>query len=168
MWEFETDDAYQMDLDWAAKFIRDEIEPLQYVLDDPLDLKDPLRNALIRPLQEKVRDRGLWATHLGPELGGKGHGQVKLALLNEILGGVPLAPIIFGCQAPDTGNPEILAHCGSDEQPLLVSGLCAVAYGRRRPTAVQPLRQGREHRRAAGRDGVARPVHCRECFAHPA
>jgi acyl-CoA dehydrogenase len=115
MWEFETDDAYQEDLDWAAAFVRDEIEPLQYVIDNPLDLKDPVRNALVRPLQDKVRERGLWATHLGPELGGKGHGQVKLALLNEILGGVPLAPIIFGCQAPDTGNAEILAHYGSEE-----------------------------------------------------
>jgi len=115
MWEFETDDAYQEDLDWAAAFVRYEIEPLQYVVDNPLDLKDPVRNALVRPLQDKVRERGLWATHLGPELGGKGHGQVKLALLNEILGGVPLAPIIFGCQAPDTGNAEILAHYGSEE-----------------------------------------------------
>jgi acyl-CoA dehydrogenase len=115
MWEFETDDAYQEDLDWAAAFVRDEIEPLQYVVDNPLDLNDPVRNALIRPLQDKVRERGLWATHLGPDLGGKGHGQVKLALLNEILGGVPLAPIIFGCQAPDTGNAEILAHYGSEE-----------------------------------------------------
>jgi acyl-CoA dehydrogenase len=115
MWEFETDDVYQEDLNWAAEFIRDEIEPLHYVLDNPLDLKDPVRNALIRPLQERVRERGLWATHLGPELGGKGHGQVKLALLNEILGGVPLAPIILGCQAPDTGNAEILAHYGTEE-----------------------------------------------------
>lgn len=41
--------------------------------------------ALLRPLQQKVRDRGLWACHLGPELGGRGYSQVKLALLNEIL-----------------------------------------------------------------------------------
>jgi acyl-CoA dehydrogenase len=103
------------DLDWAAAIVGDEIEPLQYVVVNPLDLKDPVRNALVRPRQDKVRERGLWATRLGPELSGKGHGQVKLALLNEILGGVPLGPIIFGCQAPDTGNAEILAHCGSDE-----------------------------------------------------
>src|SRR5207344_1064056 len=74
---------------------------------------------------QQVKDRGLWATHLGPDLGGKGHGQVKLALLNEILGGVPIAPIVFGCQAPDSGNAEILAHFGTEDhkrkylQPLL-------------------------------------------------
>src|SRR5690606_6550708 len=49
-------------------------------------------------------------------LGGAGYGQVKLALLNEILGRSGWAPIIFGCQAPDTGNAEILAHYGTPEQ----------------------------------------------------
>jgi acyl-CoA dehydrogenase len=63
-----------------------------------------------------VRRRELWATHLGPELGGQGYGQVKLALLNEILGRSQWAPIVFGCQAPDTGNAEIIAHYGTPEQ----------------------------------------------------
>ena len=63
-----------------------------------------------------MRERGLWACHLGPELGGPGYGQVKLALLNEILGRARCAPIIFGCQAPDSGNGEILAHYGTPEQ----------------------------------------------------
>ncbi|MEU4455614.1 acyl-CoA dehydrogenase family protein, partial [Nocardioides sp. NPDC023903] len=70
----------------------------------------------IDPLKERVREQGLWATHLGPDLGGQGYGQLKLALLNEILGRSSWAPIVFGCQAPDTGNAEILAHFGSAEQ----------------------------------------------------
>jgi acyl-CoA dehydrogenase len=41
---------------------------------------------------------------------------VKLALLNEILGRSMWAPNIFGCQAPDSGNAEILAHYGTEEQ----------------------------------------------------
>ena len=56
---------------------------------------------------------------MGPELGGKGYGQLKLALLNEILGLSSWAPIIFGTQAPDTGNAEIIAHYGTDEQKEL-------------------------------------------------
>ncbi|WP_410050165.1 acyl-CoA dehydrogenase family protein [Actinomadura sp. CNU-125] len=60
--------------------------------------------------------QGLWATHLGPELGGQGFGQLKLALLNEILGRSPWASHVFGCQAPDTGNAEIIAHYGTEEQ----------------------------------------------------
>ena len=63
-----------------------------------------------------MRAHGLWATHLRPELGGEGHGQVKLCLLNEILGRSSWAPIVFGCQAPDTGNAEILAHYGTTAQ----------------------------------------------------
>ena len=63
-----------------------------------------------------MRRQGLWATHLGPELGGQGYGQLKLALLNEILGRSQWASIVFGCQAPDTGNAEIIAHYGTPEQ----------------------------------------------------
>ncbi|HEY3833752.1 MAG TPA: acyl-CoA dehydrogenase family protein, partial [Acidimicrobiia bacterium] len=58
----------------------------------------------------------LWACHLGPDLGGLGYGQTKLALINEILGRSTFAPMTFGCQAPDSGNAEILAHYGTDEQ----------------------------------------------------
>ena len=125
MWDFETDAAYQADLDWADNFVRQEVEPLEFVIPHVLDVSDPVRQELIPPLQEAVRARGLWATHLGPELGGQGHGQVKLGLLNEILGRSGMASIIFGCQAPDTGNAEIIAHYGTEEhkkkylQPLL-------------------------------------------------
>jgi alkylation response protein AidB-like acyl-CoA dehydrogenase len=41
---------------------------------------------------------------------------LKLALMNEILGRSRWAPTIFGCQAPDSGNAEILAHFGSPAQ----------------------------------------------------
>jgi acyl-CoA dehydrogenase len=116
-WDFETDPEYQKVLDWAAEFVREEIEPLDLVF--PHQQFTPLddnRRKVIDPLKEEVRRRGLWATHLGPELGGQGHGQLKLALLNEILGRSQWAPIIFGCQAPDTGNAEIIAHYGTDHQ----------------------------------------------------
>jgi acyl-CoA dehydrogenase len=125
MWNFETDPDYQRDLDWADNFVREEIEPLEFILPNVLDISDPIRQELVPPLQTKVKERGLWATHLGPMLGGQGHGQVKLALLNEILGRAPTSSIFFGCQAPDTGNAEILAHYGTEEhkqrylQPLL-------------------------------------------------
>ena len=115
-WDFATDDAYQAQLDWVDRFVREEVEPLDLVLGHPCDVRDPRRNALVRPLQRQVRERGLWACHLGPELGGQGYGQVKLALLNEILGRSSYGPTVFGCQAPDSGNAEILAHFGTPEQ----------------------------------------------------
>ncbi|MFZ8302573.1 acyl-CoA dehydrogenase family protein, partial [Staphylococcus aureus] len=45
-----------------------------------------------------------------------GYGQVKLALLNEIIGRSSYGPTVFGCQAPDSGNAEILAHYGTKAQ----------------------------------------------------
>ena len=115
-WDFETDPEYQEELDWVADFVKEEVEPLGFLIKHGYDMNDPVRNELIPPLQEKVKARGLWACHLGPELGGKGYGQVKLALLNEILGRAAWASIVFGCQAPDSGNAEILAHYGTPEQ----------------------------------------------------
>ena len=115
-WDFETEPEFQKDLDWIDKFVREEVEPLDYVLGHPYDVRDPKRNKLVRPLQAEVRKRKLWACHLGPELGGQGYGQIKLALMNEILGRSRFAPIVFGCQAPDSGNAEILAHYGTPEQ----------------------------------------------------
>jgi len=124
-WEFETDPEYQRELDWVDDFVTTEVEPLEHVIRHAWDMSDPVRQKLIPPLQQQVRERGLWACHLGPHLGGPGYGQVKLALLNEILGRTHAGPIVFGCQAPDSGNAEILAHYGTDDlkkrylEPLL-------------------------------------------------
>ena len=115
-WDFETDPEFQQKLDWIDAFVRDEVEPLDRLAIHPYDVKNPVRNKLVRPLQEEVKRQKLWACHLGPELGGQGYGQLKLGLMNEILGRSHFAPVVFGCQAPDTGNAEIIAHYGTAEQ----------------------------------------------------
>ncbi|MEI8001658.1 MAG: acyl-CoA dehydrogenase family protein [Actinomycetes bacterium] len=116
-WDFETDPEYQQQLDWVDEFVREEVEPLDYVFAHlQFEPMTPQMRSIIDPLKDEVRRRGLWATHLGPELGGQGYGQLKLALLNEILGRTLWASVVFGCQAPDTGNAEIIAHYGTDEQ----------------------------------------------------
>jgi len=116
-WDFETDPEYQAKLDWADTFVREEVEPLDYVFPHMQFVPmTPEMRAIIDPLKDQVRAQGLWATHLGPELGGQGHGQLKLALLNEILGRTLWASNVFGTQAPDTGNAEIIAHYGTPEQ----------------------------------------------------
>src|SRR3954447_21679955 len=117
MWDFETEPEFQEKLDWIDQFLTEKIEPIDLVFPGlayhPLEGK--LRD-LVDPLKQEVRDQGLWACHLGPDLGGPGYGQMKLALMNEKLGRSNWAPIIFGTQAPDTGNAEIIAHYGTDEQ----------------------------------------------------
>lgn len=137
-WDFETDAEYQVLLDWTADFVEKKVAPLDMVLGSAMEYQDPDFIRLVRPLQQEVKDMGLWACHLGPELGGLGFGQLKLALLNEILGQSRFASVVFGCQAPDTGNAEILAHYGSDEikakylQPLL-NGELASSYSMSEP-----------------------------------
>ena len=124
-WDFETDPEYQQELDWVEAFVRDEVEPLDHVVQHAWDLGDPVRQPLIPPLQEQVRERGLWATHLGPELGGPGYGQVKLALLNEILGRTHWRPDrvrVPGARLRQRRDPRPLRHRELKErylQPLL-------------------------------------------------
>ena len=116
-WDFDTDPEFQEKLDWVGEFVRKEVEPLDLVW--PYDNYKPLddeHRRIVDPLKQRVREQGLWACHLEPALGGQGYGQLKLALLNEILGRSAWAPTIFGTQAPDTGNAEIIAHFGTEEQ----------------------------------------------------
>ena len=125
-WDFQTEPEFQEQLDWMEEFVRAEIWPLETLMHE-LEW-DALMRAM-EPLQEQVRERGLWAAHLDPELGGQGFGQVKLGLMHEILGTSPIAPFAFGNAAPDSGNSEILALAGTPEQkdrylhPLLAGDL---------------------------------------------
>eukprot|EP01065_Artemidia_motanka_P020756 TRINITY_DN2479_c0_g1_i1.p1 TRINITY_DN2479_c0_g1~~TRINITY_DN2479_c0_g1_i1.p1 ORF type:complete len:473 (+),score=152.88 TRINITY_DN2479_c0_g1_i1:66-1484(+) len=113
---FGVDAEFKAKLQWVDKFVREEIEPLDQLGFHPMDIEHPLRKALFPPLQQRVKEQGLWACHLGPELGGPGYGQLKLALMNMLLGRSACASKVFGTSAPDTGNSEILAHFGTPEQ----------------------------------------------------
>lgn len=116
-WDFSTDDEFETKLTWVRAFVREEVAPLDVLFPgcEYLPLDDE-RRKIVDPLKQRVRDEGLWAPHLGPELGGQGFGAVKLTLLNEILGRTDWGPIVFGTQAPDTGNAEIIARFGTPEQ----------------------------------------------------
>ena len=71
---------------------------------------------LIRSLQEKSKEARLWAPHVPPEAGGSGTGFLAYAHLNEEIGRSTYAQLIFGCQAPDAGNAEILHLFGTSVQ----------------------------------------------------
>ncbi len=125
-WDFSTDPEFQEHLDWMRDLVRDEVWPIETVFDE---LGEEGFRRAIKPLQERVKERGLWAAHLPPDLGGQGFGQVKLGLMHEILGSSPFAPAVFGNAAPDSGNSEILAMAGTPDQkerylhPLLAGDL---------------------------------------------
>jgi acyl-CoA dehydrogenase len=125
-WDFSTEPEFERKLEWMREFVRTQVWPLETLWSE-LGW-DGLQRAA-RPLQEQVKEQQLWAAHLDPELGGQGYGQVKLGLMHEILGSSPLAPLMFGNAAPDSGNSEILAMSGTPEQkerylhPLLAGDL---------------------------------------------
>ena len=110
-WDFSTDPDFEAKLEWMRHFMREEVLPLEVLETD----RHGFMRAL-KPLQEEVKRQNLWATHLPPSLGGQGYGQVKLGLMHEIEGASMWGPIVFGNQAPDSGNSEILAEFGTEEQ----------------------------------------------------
>ena len=134
-WDFSTEPEFAEQLEWMRDFVRTEIWPLEAIF---AELSQDEVNRIYAPLQARVTERGLWAAHLDPTLGGQGFGQVKLGLMHEILGSSPFAPNAFGCQAPDSGNSEILALVGTEEQkqrylhPLL-AGEVASAFSMTEP-----------------------------------
>ena len=115
-WDFSTEPEFQEKLDWIQAFCEEKVEPLHHVFPHAVRWPVPAVTAYVRELQQEVRDQGLWALFLDEELGGPGFGQLKLALVNEILGRYPAAPQLFGAAAPDTGNMEMLAAYGTEEQ----------------------------------------------------
>ena len=132
-WDFETEPEFEEKLEWMREFVRDEIIPLE-----ELNVSEEQMAEITKPMKAEVRRRGLWAAHLPPELGGGGFGQVKLGLMHEILGQTGRAPSIFGNNAPDSGNAELLALGGTAEQkkkwmePLL-AGEMRSAYSMTEP-----------------------------------
>jgi len=78
--------------------------------------EDDAADALVRELQGKAKEAGLWAPHLPAEAGGTGTGFLPYAYYNEIIGRSAWAQLVFGCQAPDAGNAEILHLFGTDGQ----------------------------------------------------
>ena len=143
-WDFSTEPEFEEQLEWMRTFVRDEIYPLE-----TLDLDEAAFRRVTDPMKEEVKKRGLWAAHLDPELGGQGFGQVKLGLMHEILGSSIFAPSIFGNQAPDSGNAELIAIGATEDQkqrwlrPLL-DPLLAALFGRDTRLRLEALKRAAE------------------------
>jgi acyl-CoA dehydrogenase len=87
-----------------------------YPAEQTLEREDDTSEALITELRERAKGEGLWAPHLPPDAGGSGQGFLAYAYLNEAIGRSVWVQLVFGCQAPDAGNGEILHLYGTEDQ----------------------------------------------------
>ena len=99
-------------LEQVRAFMAERVLPNEHIL----DREDDEAEALVEQLRGEVRELGLWAPHVPPDAGGSGTGFLDYAYLNEHIGRTVWGQLVFGCQAPDAGNAEILHMFGTDEQ----------------------------------------------------
>ena len=99
-------------LEQVRGIMRDRVLPNEAAL----DREDDAADALVAELRDEVKRAGLWAPHVPPDAGGTGTGFLDYAYLNEQIGRTLWGQLVFGCQAPDAGNAEILHMFGTDEQ----------------------------------------------------
>ena len=91
-----------------------EMEALQ-ALDDEVKTGVPYPRILVE-LREKAKQEGLWNLFLPGEEHGAGLTNWEYGMLCEEMGRSLVAPMVFNCSAPDTGNAEIIADHGTPEQ----------------------------------------------------
>jgi acyl-CoA dehydrogenase len=93
-------------------FMAEHVYPNERIL----DREDDEAESLVERLRSLAKQEGLWAPHLPPEAGGSNGSFLTYAHLNEEIGRSRWGQLVFGCQAPDAGNGEILWQFGNDAQ----------------------------------------------------
>ncbi|WP_419817547.1 acyl-CoA dehydrogenase family protein [Glaciibacter flavus] len=105
-------------IDRLRTFLDQEIIPAEHVLAEQVRAtpNDWHTRPIVRALQQKAREQGLWNLFL-PGEGGAGLTNLQYAPLAELTGwSMHVAPYALNCNAPDTGNMELLAQFGTAEQ----------------------------------------------------
>jgi len=115
--EFEHNEQTQALMREVTRFMDEYIYPNETVAAEQIEASgDPHHMPeILTELQEKARSIGLWNLFLPDPEHGAGLTNLEYAPLCEIMGRSPIAARAFNCQAPDTGNAEILAEFGTPE-----------------------------------------------------
>ncbi|MEU0265114.1 acyl-CoA dehydrogenase family protein [Nocardioides sp. NPDC006303] len=98
-------------------FMAEHIYPNEAIHFEQAEAAGPYGHAaIIDELKPRARASGLWNLFLPQSQGGSGLDNLGYAPLCEIMGRSLMAPEVFNCAAPDTGNMEVLARFGTEEQ----------------------------------------------------
>jgi len=97
-------------------FMEEHIYPNEALFHDQIEAHRWAPTAIVQELKTKARAAGLWNLFLPENEHGAGLSNLEYAPLCEIMGRSIMAPEVFNCSAPDTGNMEVLARYGSPEQ----------------------------------------------------
>ena len=97
-------------------FMDEHIYPNEPRLETEIERNRWTPAQIIEQLKPKARAAGLWNLFLPDDENGAGLTNLEYAPLCEIMGRSTMAPEVFNCSAPDTGNMEVLARYGTPEQ----------------------------------------------------
>lgn len=111
--DFALSDRMKTILGMIDEFVENELLPLEHEFITS-DFREML--PVLREKRRMVKQMELWGPNNPVDLGGMGLNMVEHGLVSEALGRTPLGHYVFGCQAPDAGNIEILHLHGTEEQ----------------------------------------------------
>src|SRR5262245_60815771 len=125
--EFEYSKKTKMYMEQLTDFMGKHIYPNEKAFKDQLDSSSDRWTVppIMEELKAKAKERGLWNLFLPESDRGAGLTNLEYAPLCEIMGRSPIAPEVFNCSAPDTGNMEVFERYASPElkkqylEPLL-------------------------------------------------
>jgi hypothetical protein len=118
--DFEYSELARTYMEQVERFVRERVVPNEQTFIDQLSHSDDWRQWRIPPILEELKAEakglGLWNLFLPDEEYGAGLDNRDYAPVAEMTGRSFLAPEVFNCSAPDTGNAEVLVKYGSEEQ----------------------------------------------------